>query len=148
MKIIDNDLQFSISDIVQYFKSPFSSWATWANLQKPGYVYLKNDKEQNSSLLLRSEENEDDAKRYLINRYKEIKSITNPLDAESESKKLIMDKPEVIIQPTLLRDSFVGRADFLIYDSTQNLYEVMDAKLAKQVKAEFLLQVCGYTWML
>ena len=148
MKIIDNDLQFSISDIVQYFKSPFSSWATWANLQKPGYVYLKNDKEQNSSLLLRSEENEDDAKRYLINRYKEIKSITNPLDSESESKKLIMDKPEVIIQPTLLRDNFVGRADFLIYDSTQNLYEVMDAKLAKQVKAEFLLQVCGYTWML
>ena len=24
----------------------------------------------------------------------------------------------------------------------------MDAKLAKQVKPEFLLQVCGYSWML
>ena len=81
MKIIDNELQFSISDIVQYFKSPYASYATWSNLQNPGHISVENNLIQNSSLQLRSEENEADAKGYLINNYEEVKSITNPLEA-------------------------------------------------------------------
>ena len=74
MKIIDNELQFSISDIVQYFKSPYASYATWSNLQNPGHISVENNLIQNSSLQLRSEENEADAKRYLINNYEDIKT--------------------------------------------------------------------------
>ena len=103
---------------------------------------------QNSSLLLRSEENEDSAKRYLINNHDEVKTISNPLNALHESQEYIEKNIEVIVQPTLKRDNFIGRADFLIFNKEQSLYEVMDAKLAKQIKSEFLLQVCGYTWML
>ena len=102
----------------------------------------------NSSLLLRSEKNEDDAKKYLINNYESVKQIQNPLNSEVESKELISSKADVIVQPTIKRDNFTGRADFLILNKENNLYEVMDAKLAKQVKPEFLLQVCGYSWML
>ena len=148
MKLINNDLQFSISDIVQYFKSPYASYATWSNLQNPGHISVENNLIQNTSLQLRSEENEADAKRYLINNYEEVKSITNPLETLSESKELIVQKKQVIVQPTLTRENFIGRADFLIFDDKQQLYEVMDAKLAKQIKPEFLLQVCGYSWML
>ena len=61
---------------------------------------------------------------------------------------MIHEKVDVIVQPTLKRDQFSGRADFIIFNEDINMYEVMDAKLAKQVKPEFLLQVCGYTWML
>ena len=38
------------------------------------------------------------------------------------------------MQPTLRRENFIGRADFLILNKENNLYEVMDAKLAMQVK--------------
>jgi uncharacterized protein len=148
MKIINNELQFSVSDIVRHFRSPYSAWATWANLQQPGTVYVENDMIQHSSLLKRSEENEADAKRFLINRFDKVKTISNPLNSLEESKKLMQEKVDVIVQPTLKRDQFTGRADFIILNKDVNMYEVMDAKLAKQVKPEFLLQVCGYTWML
>jgi len=148
MRLSDNKLEFSISDVVRYFKSPYSSWATWANLVSPGHIFVENDMVQNSSLLARSEENENSAKSFLINKYSQVKTINNPLDEIEESKTLIKDKVEVIVQPSFKRDQFIGRADFLIFDKDQNLFEVMDAKLAKQVKPEFLLQVCGYSWML
>jgi len=148
MRLSDNKLEFSISDVVRYFKSPYSSWATWANLVSPGHIFVENDMVQNSSLLARSEENENSAKSFLINKYSQVKTIKNPLDEIEESKTLIKDKVEVIVQPSFKRDQFIGRADFLIFDKDQNLFEVMDAKLAKQVKPEFLLQVCGYSWML
>jgi hypothetical protein len=98
MKIIDNELQFSISDIVQYFKSPYASYTTWSNLQNPGHISVENNLIQNTSLQLRSEEKEADAKRYLINNYKEVKSITNPLEAASESKELIVKKQVKIMK--------------------------------------------------
>ena len=60
----------------------------------------------------------------------------------------MQEKVDVIVQPTIQREKFSGRADFIIFNKDINMYEVMDAKLAKQVKPEFLLQVCGYTWML
>ena len=148
MKLVDNNLEFSISDIVRHFRSPYSAWATWANLQQPGTVYVENDMIQHSSLLRRSEENEDDAKRYLINKFDKVKNISNPLNSLEESTNLIHEKVDVIVQPTLKRDQFSGRADFIIFNQDIHMYEVMDAKLAKQVKPEFLLQVCGYTWML
>ncbi len=148
MKKVEGKLEFSITDIVRFFRSPYSSWATWANLEYPGTVFLEKDMVQNSSLLLRSEKNEDDAKKYLINNYESVKQIQNPLNSEVESKELISSKADVIVQPTLRRENFIGRADFLIRNKENNLYEVMDAKLAKQVKPEFLLQVCGYSWML
>jgi len=148
VKISNGDLEFSISDIVRHFRSPYSAWATWANLQQPGTVFVENDMIQHSSLLRRSEENESDAKRFLINNFDKVKTISNPLNSYEESKKLIIEKVDVIVQPTLKRDQFSGRADFIIFNKATNMYEVMDAKLAKQVKPEFLLQVCGYTWML
>ena len=148
MKKIEDKLEFSITDIVRFFRSPYSSWATWANLENPGTVFLENDMVHNSSLLLRSEKNEDDAKRYLIDKYDSVKQIQNPLNSEIESRELILSNTDVIVQPTLRRENFIGRADFLIYNKENKLYEVMDAKLAKQVKPEFLLQVCGYSWML
>ena len=148
MRLNNNTLEYSITDIVRYFRSPYASWATWANLIEPGTVFVENDMIQNSSLLLRSQENEEDAKRYLINNFDTVKTISNPLNSEEESRKLIESKFDVIVQPTIKRDSFVGRADFLIFNKKTGLYEVMDAKLAKQIKSEFLLQVCGYAWML
>ena len=78
MKKIEDKLEFSITDIVRFFRSPYSSWATWANLENPGTVFLENDMVHNSSLLLRSEKNEDDAKRYLIDKYDSVKQIQNP----------------------------------------------------------------------
>jgi len=147
VRLNNNTLEYSITDIVRYFRSPYASWATWANLIEPGTVFVENDMIQNSSLLLRSQENEEDAKRYLINNFDTVKTISNPLNSEEESRKLIESKFDVIVQPTIKRDSFVGRADFLIFNKKTGLYEVMDAKLAKQIKSEFLLQVCGYAWM-
>ena len=104
MKIDSGNLEFSISDVVRHFRSPYSSWATWANLVQPGYVFVEKDMMQYSSLLRRSEENESDAKRYLINHHNVVKTISNPLNDLNESKELIQQKVDVIVQPTLKRD--------------------------------------------
>ena len=80
MRLNDSNLEFSISDIVRHFRSPYSAWATWANLQQPGTVYVENDMIQHSSLLKRSEENEADAKRFLINRFDKVKTISSSGD--------------------------------------------------------------------
>ena len=75
MKKVEGKFEYSITDIVRYFRSPYSSWATWANLEHPGTVFLEKDMVHNSSLLLRSEKNEDDAKRYLINNTTQLKKF-------------------------------------------------------------------------
>ena len=51
MKKVEGKLEFSITDIVRYFRSPYSSWATWANLEYPGTVFLEKDMVQNLSLI-------------------------------------------------------------------------------------------------
>ena len=118
MKLNNNNLEFSITDIVRYFRSPYASWATWANLIEPGSVIVEKDMILNSSLLARSEENENNAKSFLINKYSKVKTINN-LNELEESKKLIKDKVEVVVQPSFKRDQFIGRADFLILMETK-----------------------------
>ena len=89
MKKVEGKLEFSITDIVRYFRSPYSSWATWANLEYPGTVFLEKDMVQNSSLLLRSEKNEDDA--FIFDMEDEIMNIcrTFSMDNKKQQQNLI-----------------------------------------------------------
>ena len=64
---------------------------------------------QYSSLLRRSEENEADAKRFLINKFDEVKNISNSLNSFEERTNLIQEKVDVVVQPTLKRDQFSHR---------------------------------------
>ncbi len=55
--------------------------------------------------------------------------------------------PDVLFQSFLLKDSFIGYADFLIKNETASKlgdfsYEVLDTKLAKQAKPYYIIQLC------
>jgi uncharacterized protein len=69
---------------------------------------------------------------------------------EAETLSAMRDGYDVIYQPTFFDGRWLGRADFLLrVDRPSNLgafsYEAADAKLARRVRSEALLQLCEYS---
>ncbi len=69
---------------------------------------------------------------------------------EAETLEAMRAGYDVIYQPTFFDGRWLGRADFLLrVDGPSNLgafsYEAADAKLARRVRSEALLQLCEYS---
>jgi predicted RecB family nuclease len=69
---------------------------------------------------------------------------------EAETLAAMRDGYDVIYQPTFFDGRWLGRADFLLrVDRPSDLgnfsYEAADAKLARRVRSEALLQLCEYS---
>ena len=69
---------------------------------------------------------------------------------ETETVQAMADGYDVIYQPTFFDGRWMGRADFLLRVETPSSrwawsYEAADAKLARRVRAEAILQLCEYS---
>ncbi|MGA7988303.1 MAG: TM0106 family RecB-like putative nuclease [Candidatus Dormiibacterota bacterium] len=69
---------------------------------------------------------------------------------EAETVDAMRDGYDVIYQPTFFDGRWLGRADFLMRVKTPSAwwgysYEAADAKLARRVRSEALLQLCEYS---
>ncbi len=69
---------------------------------------------------------------------------------EAETVEAMRDGFDVIYQPTFFDGRWLGRADFLMRVDTPSAwwdfsYEAADAKLARRVRSEALLQLCEYS---
>jgi predicted RecB family nuclease len=69
---------------------------------------------------------------------------------EAETVEAMRDGYDVIYQPTFFDGRWLGRADFLTRVDTPSAwwgfsYEAADAKLARRVRSEALLQLCEYS---
>jgi len=69
---------------------------------------------------------------------------------EAETVEAMSEGYDVIYQPTFFDGRWMGRADFLLRVDTPSLrwpwaYEAADAKLARRVRSEALLQLCEYS---
>jgi uncharacterized protein len=74
-------------------------------------------------------------------------------DRVTKTREAIRSGASVIYQATLVRGNLIGHADFLIRVGSPDTagcyaYEVADTKLARSVKAKFILQLCFYSDLL
>ena len=85
-----------------------------------------------------------------------ITEIAQHLPAEEAARatlEALADGPDIIFQAAFLSPPFYGRADFLRRVEGRSRfgdwqYEVMDTKLARSVKAKFVIQLCFYSDLL
>ena len=69
---------------------------------------------------------------------------------EAETVAAMAEGYDVIYQPTFFDGRWMGRADFLLRVETPSArwpwgYEAADAKLARRVRSEAILQLCEYS---
>ena len=69
---------------------------------------------------------------------------------EAETVAAMGEGYDVIYQPTFFDGRWMGRADFLLRVETPSArwawgYEAADAKLARRVRSEAILQLCEYS---
>ena len=80
----------------------------------------------------------------------ELPESVNPEAGFMATRTAMRDGSDVIVQATLLRDGWMGRADVLLrVDAPSNLgdysYEILDTKLARETKGRTILQLCLYS---
>jgi predicted RecB family nuclease len=83
-------------------------------------------------------------------RDRDATSAAELLALEAETRDAMSAGYDVIYQPTFFDGRWLGRADFLVRVDTASThwpfaYEAADAKLARRVRSEALLQLCEYS---
>lgn len=138
-------------------RSPFASWMSRLELDKPELVQ-GIEKDQDAMMSLLAKQGNDHEADYLTvikaqfgaENVAEISRDGNSAVATLESMQAGY---QVIFQAFLQRDNFKGYADFLVRREGKSAlgdyyYEVWDTKLSKSTKPYFLIQLCCYSWML
>ena len=148
MKISFGQLIYTPSDLIRYVASPFASWMDRYYLENPTAV--APDEPTADQLLIaetgiQHELNMLDEFRSTVPRLVEIRK-GEPDIAASETLSAIKAKAPIIYQASLANEQFAGSADFLILDDSGE-YEIWDAKLARQPKPYYAIQLCCYSEM-
>ena len=150
--------KYSPSDLVRFVKSPFASWMARHEIEVPDSG-IKRDPQSPlmahlAELGAKHEASVGEAFASLGLRVVTIDPESRNEDAKYEKTLAVMaEGADVICQALLRKPPFRGYADFLVRcDEPSKLgnysYEVWDAKLAREVKPEFAVQLCCYSEML
>ena len=159
MQLIDNQLIFSATDISRFMHSPFASWMQRLQLSYPNICPAPDAKnELLASLANRG--NLYEAK--IIDSFKQKALQVLTITGDNTAQKLLATRKAmaagvaVIAQAQLQQDNFIGFADLLVKIDTTNkssnfgnyYYQIYEIKLSKELKVEFVIQVCCYCEML
>lgn len=158
-KGVTNKNQFSPSDLINYMRSPFSSWMDRFKIEQPEVAQKIS---QNNDPMLELLSNmgkgfEHAYLKHLEEQYgsKQIIKIdaAHKDQALTQTLEAMRKGAQVIFQGRIQRDNFSGFVDFLIKrkgtsDFGDYYYEACDTKLARSVRPYFVLQLCAYSWML
>ncbi|MEK9685492.1 MAG: TM0106 family RecB-like putative nuclease [Rhodospirillaceae bacterium] len=156
MRVKNETLFFSPSDLITFMESPFASYMDHALLLDPGLRSLIDQEDPIlQTLQTKGYQHEDDFLKQLQKDGKQPVIIENrDIDiAKDLTLKAMKAGAEVIAQGYLERNNFGGYADFLIKvpiksDLGDFSYEVWDTKLSKKLKPYFAVQLCCYAEML
>lgn len=139
---------YSPSDLIRYLASPFASWLDRCHLENPNGVVP--DEESGDQKLLAETGDQHEAS--VLSEFKavtpglvEIAKI-DPAVARGRTLSAIQARVSIVFQAALDDGLFAGFADFLILDSSGR-YEVWDAKLARNPKPYYAIQLCCYSEM-
>ncbi len=144
---------FAPSDLIVFMESEFASWMDRFNVEFPGEI--TPDDSDETMLLLQDRGNQHELAYLdaLKGEEKRVFEIPRGASEHELTVTAIREGHEIIYQASLARDSFAGRADFLMKkDGASALgdyhYEVWDTKLALKAKPYFVIQLCSYAEML
>lgn len=169
----DGRLIFSPSDLVVYLESEYASWLDRWNaernngnsdivnenglpngLQDLGLLVCEPDEEDEESRLF-SEKGQEHETLFLQRLRDEGHEVEEIAVGESPDRTLeaMSNGVSFVYQGRLEHGNFAGYPDFLVRRQGKSAfgdhcYEVWDTKLARSIKASFVIQLCAYSEML
>ncbi|MGA1342271.1 MAG: TM0106 family RecB-like putative nuclease [Hyphomonas sp.] len=156
MKLTDQGILFSPSDLITFMESPFASAMNRKRLYDP-LLAEQMDKEDPLLVHLRKKgfAHEDAFVRTLEASGADICAIQEDRPHVMREQTVLAMKAGrgIITQAYLTMDRFAGKADFLVRVAGASLlgdfhYEVWDTKLSRKLKPYFAVQLCCYAEML
>lgn len=152
MQKVKNTIYYSASDVVNFLECEHLTALDLINLETP----LPQADDDDEAILFQQkgvahEGAYVDHLRNSVSRLVDVSGYRNDLDvAVSATQDAMKAGADIIYQAALRKDRFIGHADFLrrvaIPSHLGNFsYEVIDTKLARSVKAAYLIQLCFYS---
>ena len=145
--------QYTPTDLVEFFRSPFASWMSRFHCDFPGHLQPDADTPELVSLASAGERHEQRVLERFHADTHDVREIPATADRVALTRTAMQAGHAVIYHGALAADAFLGVTDFLVrVESPSTLgnysYEVWDAKLARNARPEFILQLCCYADLL
>lgn len=154
MYLESKQIVFSPSDLTQFMESPFASWMEHFALIHPDLIPPTDESDELLNVLHdMGNQHESEELAALETKGLTIANLYKRSDSYQATIDAMKNGVDVIYQAHLELLPFRGYADFLIKVPGKSsfgdyCYEIWDTKLAKSVKAYFLVQLCCYAEML
>ena len=161
MRFYQNQLIYSASDFIQFMKCRYASQQAYQQvhmLQQQGLTAASQPVRMDGTTQLlqqRGLQHEYAYLQQLKQHYSSVIEIEHPdlATAAELTRKAMQDGAEIIYQATFLNGQRAGHADFLRRVARPSRlgnwsYEVIDTKLASQLRVDFLLQLAFYSDLL
>ena len=144
---------YSPSDLLEFLHSPFASWMTRRGLDDPQAAQPDAESPQQLILAEHGRRHEQAFLKQLHDQGRQVYRVPPGGDRAQHTLRAMQAGHEVIFRGVLAQADYVGEADFLVRVETPSrlggyAYEVWETKLARAVRPEFLIQLCGYAELL
>ena len=153
MRRYKNRYLYTPSDLLEFLSSPFATWMTRGWLDDPSAAQPDAHAPQQLSLEEHGRRHEQAFLNQLRAQGRQVYSLPPGGDRARLTRSAMQAGHEVIFHGVLAQADFVGEADFLVRVEAPSIlgsysYEVWETKLARVVRPEFLVQLCGYADLL
>ncbi|MFO8646149.1 TM0106 family RecB-like putative nuclease [Legionella pneumophila] len=154
MYLESKQIVFSPSDLTQFMESPFASWMEHLTIIHPDLIPSPDESDELLDVLHdMGNQHESEVLAAFETKGLTIANLRKRSDSYQATIDAMKNGADVIYQAHLELLPFKGYADFLIKVPGKSIfgdycYEIWDTKLAKSVKAYFLVQLCCYAEML
>lgn len=144
---------YSPSDLLEFLHSPFASWMTRRGLDDPQAAQPDAESPQQLILAEHGRRHEQAFLKQLHDQGRQVYRVPPGGDRAQHTLRAMQAGHEVIFRGVLAQADYVGEADFLVRVETPSrlggyAYEVWETRLARAVRPEFLIQLCGYAELL
>src|SRR5690606_4610139 len=145
-KTSSGQIVFSPSDLINYLKSPFSSWMDRYSKEYPGKL-IADELSDDAQLVIRAgNEHEQFVLEEFRNSGKTLIELEQGGDDEAATREAFRSRADIIYQAKLVADEFAGYSDFIMLDDGGR-YQIWDTKLARSPKPYYAIQLCCYSEM-
>ncbi|MBX5167032.1 TM0106 family RecB-like putative nuclease [Rhizobium sp. NZLR11] len=156
MRLINEKIVFSPSDLVTFFKSPFASWMDRAAFHDRAWLSRMDPEDPlMTSLSKRGSDHETAYNLKLAEQGRQLVDIASgdPSAMFFATASAMRNGADVITQGYLQRGRLAGIADLLIRVPLPSKlgswhYEIWDTKLSRSMKPQYAVQLCAYADML
>ncbi|QGP52354.1 putative RecB family nuclease, family (plasmid) [Piscirickettsia salmonis] len=149
-----SDYIFSPSDLTLYMESPFALWMNRYAKEYPDYAPAPDAEDIMGNMLQnKGDEHEQEILKGFAATGLNISDLSHVCDRQAATIGAMKEGVDIIYQGELTLPPFHGYPDFLVKKKGKSRfgnyqYQVYDTKLAKEIKAHFIIQLSCYSEML